>query len=1091
MLTNSSKLVNRAENAKSAITLVPAAASQPIAVKSPSHVAQLSGVLKVSSPSDPAEREAESTAQRVMRIPDAQVPSMANIATGALPSSRQIMMPGASQASSSSVISPASVMRLPHSSVLSRLANCIIQREPTEPKEAKQGGAPVASSLLASQIASQSGDAPLPPSVRQFMEPRFGADFSNVRIHTGERAGQMSRQVNARAFTVGNQIFFGAGHYQPDSPDGRELIAHELTHTIQQGGASQKKNTEPAVQRSVDLTVAQFSPPEIQRWGLPSLSLPNPLNYIADKANLIPGFRMFTIVLGVNPINMSSVDRSPGNILRAVIEFVPGASFFTQALENHGVFDKVGNWVAQQIASLGLVGSAIKQAVSDFIRSLSPGDLLDLGGAWDRAKRIFTAPIDQIINFVKGLATGIINFIKDAILKPLAALAKGTPAYDLLCAVLGKDPVTGESVPQDAEALIGGFMKLIGQQDVWAKMKTANAVPRAFAWFNSALSAVKGFVQQVPTLFINAFKSLVIMDIVLVPRAFAKIAGVFGGFVGSFMSWAGNAVWNLLEIIFDVISPGALGYVKRTGAALKSILKNPLPFVGNLVNAAKLGFQNFAGRFGGHLKAGLIDWLTGSLPGVYIPRAFSLGEIVKFVFSVLGLTWQNVRQKLVKVVGEPAVAAMEVGFDIVKTLVTQGPAAAWDKIKDALSNLQDMVIGGITDFVVDMVVKKAVPKMVAMFIPGAGFISAILSIYDTVMVFVNKISKIIQVVTGFINSITAIAAGNIAAAASKVESTLAGLLSLAINFLAGFAGLGKVADKVMGVINKVRAPVDKALDSLIKWIVTMAKKLFAKVFGKDKKDERTEEQKKQDLNKGLADAAKVIADPKTPPKKIEAALNKIKSKYKMTALTLVTDATTKDGKTVHVHGEINPTGNTPTAPLTVTLPVKAGDEVLVQFSGQWQISTVSKIDLDAEIVWCDISGGGKRGMPFAIVIASFGATDPDVIAPFNKSAKGKSSNPYAGIPDIAGVGPKKDFTATQKAVIIAANLKNNGGVLKSDKGGAVLVPSVARQPGVKVDPSAAEIDHDYPRSRGGWNTYANAIVLGNRANIAKSNKLMP
>ena len=343
------------------------------------------------------------------------------------------------------------------------------------------------------------------------------------------------------------------------------------------------------------------------------------------------------------------------------------------------------------------------------------------------------------------------------------------------------------------------------------------------------MAALLGMVQQVPTLFLNAFKALEIADIVFVPRAFAKLVGVFGNFVGSFISWAGTAVWNLLEIIFDVVSPGALGYIKRTGAALKSILKNPLPFVGNLVKAAKQGFLNFAKNFGAHLKAGLIDWLTGSLPGVYIPKAFSLGEIVKFVLSVLGISWQNVRTKLVKVVGEPAVKAMEVGFDIVITLVTQGPAAAWDKIQEQLANLKDMVIGGITDFVIDMVVQKAIPKLIAMFIPGAGFISAILSIYDTVMVFVNKISKIIQVVTGFINSIVAIAAGNIGAAASRVESILAGLLSLAINFLAGFVGLGKVADKVMGVINKVRASIDKALDSLVNWIVTMAKKLFGKL----------------------------------------------------------------------------------------------------------------------------------------------------------------------------------------------------------------------------------------------------------------------
>ncbi len=314
------------------------------------------------------------------------------------------------------------------------------------------------------------------------------------------------------------------------------------------------------------------------------------------------------------------------------------------------------------------------------------------------------------------------------------------------------------------------------------------------------------------------------------------------------------------------------------------------------------------------MKAGLIDWLTGSLPGVYIPRAFSLGEIVKFVFSVLGLTWQNVRQKLVKVVGEPAVAAMEVGFDIVKTLVTQGPAAAWDKIKDALSNLQDMVIGGITDFVVDMVVKKAVPKIIAMFIPGAGFISAILSIYDTVMVFVNKISKIIQVVTGFINSITAIAAGNIAAAASKVESTLAGLLSLAINFLAGFAGLGKVADKVMGIINKVRAPVDKALDSLINWIVTMAKKLFAKVFGKkDAKDDRTDAQKQKDLKSGIAEATAVVNDKKIPLNQLNSKINAIKTKYKMTKLVMVSEGKSDSEEFAHIEGEINPKDKGPKA----------------------------------------------------------------------------------------------------------------------------------------------------------------------------------
>ena len=62
----------------------------------------------------------------------------------------------------------------------------------------------------------------------------------------------------------------------------------------------------------------------------------------------------------------------------------------------------------------------------------------------------------------------------------------------------------------------------------------------------------------------------------------AKFAAVFGGFAGQFISWVGTAAWNLLEIIFSVVSPNAWSYIQRTGAALKSILQNPIPFVGNL-----------------------------------------------------------------------------------------------------------------------------------------------------------------------------------------------------------------------------------------------------------------------------------------------------------------------------------------------------------------------------------------------------------------------------------------------------------------------------------------------------------------------------
>lgn len=767
------KIVNRAADTR------PAAAAQPVQVTAKPSRVQLTGAIKVSAPHDPAEREAESTAKRILRMPPQQA--------GFTPRA-------------------------------SHLARSIVQREPLIAR--KPAGEPQVSAAQATEInAAQAGGTPLPPSIRRFMEPRFNADFSNVRVHSGEQAARLSRQFNAQAFTVGQSIFFGRDRYRPDTDEGRELIAHELTHTIQQGAAVQRRAEQPVMERSG---------PQVQRLGISDA-----LDYFAERAHNIPGFRMFTIVLGVNPINMSRVDRSPANILRAVVEFLPGGALITQALDNHGVFDRVGNWVSQQFQTLGLVGASIRQAVDRFLDSLGWRDIFDLGGVWDRARRIFTDPIDRILSFARNLIAGIVRFIKEAILRPLARLAEGTRGYDLLKAVLGQDPVTGDPVPRTPATLIGGFMRLIGQEEIWENIQRANAIPRAWAWFQGALEGLMGFVRQIPGLFLQAFQSLEIADIVLVPRAFARIAAVFGGFIGQFLGWAGNMIWNLLEIIFAVVAPGVMVYLRRAAGAFRTILRNPIGFIGNLVRAGIQGLRQFAGNFLTHLRASLIGWLTGAMSGagIYIPQAFTLREIIKFVLSVLGLTWQNIRQKLVRVVGETAVTALETGFEIVTLLITQGPAAAWERIQEAISNLREMVMEQIMNFVASNIVQAAITRLVTSLNPAGAFIQAILAIYNTVMFFVERLRQIAQVAAAVIDSIAAIASGVIAAAANRVEQTLAGLLTLAISFLARIVGLGRVSDAVTNIINRIRAPIDRALDRVVDWIVAQARRLGRLVAG--------------------------------------------------------------------------------------------------------------------------------------------------------------------------------------------------------------------------------------------------------------------
>ena len=90
---------------------------------------------------------------------------------------------------------------------------------------------------------------PLPESAKAFFEPRFNHDFSGVRVHTDARANAAARQVDALAYTLGRDIVFGAGMYKPETPEGKQLLAHELTHVVQQGGSAVNSSAPPHVQR--------------------------------------------------------------------------------------------------------------------------------------------------------------------------------------------------------------------------------------------------------------------------------------------------------------------------------------------------------------------------------------------------------------------------------------------------------------------------------------------------------------------------------------------------------------------------------------------------------------------------------------------------------------------------------------------------------------------------------------------------------------------------------------------------------------------------------------------------------------------------
>ncbi|MGC1375082.1 MAG: DUF4157 domain-containing protein, partial [Anaerolineales bacterium] len=179
--------------------------------------------LTVSEPGDQQEIEADQVAEQVMKMPALATPPPPDEGGNSTPNGN----------SNPNDKRPA-------------ILNRYLQRAPVQRSADGIGGGTVSDDVQSRIEGMQQGGKPLPDSEREFFEPRMGVDLSNVRVHTDSTATETSKELNARAYTVGPHVAFNSGEFQPGTTEGRRLLGHELTHVVQQGGAAA---SEPGVQR--------------------------------------------------------------------------------------------------------------------------------------------------------------------------------------------------------------------------------------------------------------------------------------------------------------------------------------------------------------------------------------------------------------------------------------------------------------------------------------------------------------------------------------------------------------------------------------------------------------------------------------------------------------------------------------------------------------------------------------------------------------------------------------------------------------------------------------------------------------------------
>ncbi len=421
-------------------------------------------------------------------------------------------------------------------------------------------------------------------------------------------------------------------------------------------------------------------------------------------------------------------------------------------------------------------------------------DLPEVKEIFDSEKSLFITALDELIKKITADSKRVVQECKDVV-------ANARKEIETFVAGLGPElRKTGQDALTEMKGKLDALDKKINDKEKELQNKLAAKREAAIKAIEEKIEKMKeemsGLVSKLGNLLLNAMMK--------------------------FFKWALKKAGYSPDQLMGIIEKGK--------AVIKKIVTDPIGFIMNLVNAVKGGIDLFQKNIKKHLISGLIGWLTGAMADVPItlPDKWDLKGILHLVLQILGLTWERIRKKLVKRLGEKVVKIAETSVDILSRLIKEGPIALWEMIKEKAADIKQQVMEGIRNWVITQVVKQAVIKLVSFLNPAGAILQAILAIYNTIMFFVENWQRIVDFVKTVFNSVADIAMGKLSKASQAVERAMAMTIPIILNFLARLIGLSGIGKAVSGIIKKIRKPIDKVVDKVIASVAKLARKLLKK-----------------------------------------------------------------------------------------------------------------------------------------------------------------------------------------------------------------------------------------------------------------------
>jgi hypothetical protein len=495
-----------------------------------------------------------------------------------------------------------------------------LQRQPAEVEEEAEAQAwpirrmaersPRVPAATATTIRSPGAGQPLPPGVRLRIEPHLGADLGDVRVHSDAGAGRAAASLGARAFTHQNHIFLGRRESSGDLP----LMAHEVTHVVQQQAAPLQR-----VQRLFDFSLDD----------LPGIDA-------ADVARRVPGYTLFTVIMGYNPLTRSDVERNATNLLQGLMELVPFGAEIFDALSERGIIQDAFTWVEDELSRLDLSRDRIGRVLDRAWERIDLTPPFSISNNLEIIVDEFGALYDDVVAFARSLVDHLMELIKEAALDLAEGFLEENEAWDLIKKILGHDPLRDEPVEATPTEILEDFLLLIGKEQHLEQMRERGTVEETANWLATQIETFMSLLEELGGLISRAWEAIQPENLPNLAENLRALATDVGGFLQRVWDFATTVAEKVLALIKDALLSGLSDFAHEVpGFHLLTVIIERNPFTGERVPRTA---ENLIRGFITLLPGGSATYQQLAETGT-IPEAATR---IEAAMSELGISWEFV-----------------------------------------------------------------------------------------------------------------------------------------------------------------------------------------------------------------------------------------------------------------------------------------------------------------------------------------------------------------------------------------------------------------------------------------------------------------